>query len=93
MVIQQDGAIHEWFELSYAQYLTIPRTVLQSMSLEWQEKFVSLLNEIGDTFDWMPEGKTYWVQLRDNETGRYCIDSLADYQRGRRRVIPKNHHR
>lgn len=38
--------IHEWFELSYAQYLTIPRSVLQSMPQEWQDRFVKCLEEL-----------------------------------------------
>ena len=76
--------IHTWFGLSYAQYLTIPRTVLQSMPMEWQERFVGCLREIGGA--WVPDGKTYWCTLRDDETGRFEKDSLADYQRGRRMV-------
>jgi hypothetical protein len=30
--------IHNWFELTYAQYLTIPRSILQSMPVEWQRR-------------------------------------------------------
>jgi len=86
VIIVDDGAIHEWFGLSYAQYLAIPRTVLQSMPLEWQKRFVGLLREIDVKFDWMPEGKSYFVQLRDDETGLFCHDNLADYGRGRRRL-------
>jgi len=41
--------IHTWFSLSYASYLVIPRSVLQSMSEEWQYKFVELLDELEGT--------------------------------------------
>lgn len=80
--------IHEWFSLSYAQYLTIPRTVLQSMPDEWQEKLVKLLNELDDMSDWRPKRGHYWVTLRD-ENGRFLSienDPLMDYERGRRRI-------
>jgi len=81
--------VHEWFELSYAQYLTLPRSVLQSMPAQWQKKFVTLLEELDETIDWRPESGRYWVQLKDDK-GRYVHDPLMDYQRGRRRLIHKD---
>lgn len=77
--------IHEWFELSYAQYLTVPRSALQSMPNEWQARFVKCLNELDELIDWRPRSGRYWVELR-NENGRFAADPLMDYQRGRRRV-------
>jgi PRTRC genetic system protein C len=83
----QDGAIHGFFELSYAAYLVLPRTLLQSMPLDWQDKFVALLEEANEKYPrYMPEGSEYYVQLKDTETGRFMKDPLADYQRGRRRI-------
>jgi hypothetical protein len=78
--------IHEWFELSYAQYLTVPRSVLQSMSVEWQERFSQCLRELDDMIDWRPAEGRYWVQLKDDR-GRFVHDHLMDYERGRR-VVP-----
>jgi len=88
VIISEDGAIHTWFGLSYAQYLTIPRTVLQSMPLEWQERFVDCLHELNEAFpDYMPKNCSYYnVQLRDDKTGRFVHDPLADHERGRRRL-------
>ena len=81
-------AIHHWFELSYAQYLTIPRSALQSMPDEWQSEFVALLEELDETIDWRPKEGRYWVQLKDRK-GRYVADPLMDYERGRRRLEQK----
>lgn len=90
--------IHTWFGLSYAQYLTIPRSVLQSMPLEWQYKFVELLEELDET-DWanmLPKHSYYKVELRKMKDdgsnrgwkwGNKIEDPLADYQRGRRNVF------
>jgi hypothetical protein len=77
--------IHHWFELTYAQYLTIPRSILQSMPDEWQSKFVALLEELDETIDWRPSEGRYWVTLKDGK-GRFVSDPLQDYQRGRRRI-------
>lgn len=79
--------VHTWFELTYAQYLTIPRSLLQSMPVEWQQRFVECLEELDDTFDWRPREGRYWVQLKDGR-GRYVEDPLMDYERGRRRIEP-----
>jgi hypothetical protein len=76
-----DDPLSEWFELSYAQFLTIPRLVLESMSYEWQEKMKALLEEMDATFDWRPEEGRYWVKLKDDK-GRYCDAPLNDYRHG-----------
>jgi hypothetical protein len=71
----------EWFELSYAQFLTVPRLVLQSMPMEWQIKMAALLREMDETFDWRPNEGCYWVRLRDAH-GRFCDAPLNDYRHG-----------
>lgn len=77
--------VHTWFELSYAQYLTVPRSVLQSMPLEWQVRFAACLDELDEEIEWRPKKGRYWVSLK-NDKGRFVRDPLADYERGRRRV-------
>ena len=78
--------VHDWFELTYAQYLVIPRTVLHSMPEKWQEQFVKLLDELDGTFDWRRNG--CWVKFK-NRKGRFMTDNLGDYQRGRRILTAK----
>lgn len=92
-------AIHAWFNLTYAQYLTIPRSVLQSMPDEWQDRFVQCLEELDEAIDWRPKRGQYRVilseisEVYDDEQGIYIEqweneidDPLMDYERGRRRV-------
>ena len=43
-------AIHGYFGLTYAQYKVLDRTLLQSMPNEWQERFVTLLEEYDHSF-------------------------------------------
>jgi len=76
-----DAPVEVWFELTYAQFLTVPRLVMESMPLEWQEKMVALLEEMDATFDWRPQEGRYWVKLKDDK-GRYCDAPLSDYRHG-----------
>lgn len=72
-------ALESWWELSYARYLTIPRSIIQSMPIEWQDKFAALLGELDDTFDWRPSEGRYWVQLKDR-SGHFVADPLCEYR-------------
>lgn len=83
---QEDGTYVEcdqisyWFSLSYAQYLTIPRSVMEAMPCDWQERMAACLNELDATFDWRPQEGSYWVRLK-NRQGRYWSDPLMEYRR------------
>lgn len=88
MAEQFPRLIQDWFELTYAQYLTIPRSVLQSMPEEWQARFVTCLDELDTQMDWRPREGRYWVELRDARE-RICHDLLRDYERGRRRITAR----
>jgi hypothetical protein len=72
-------ALHAWFELSYAHYLTIPRSILQSMPIEWQERFAACLRELDAALPWRPTEGRYWVKLKDDR-GRYVCDPFDDYR-------------
>ncbi len=101
--VPPDEPIHNFFSLSYAQYLAIPRSVLQSMPVEWQQRFVACLKELDSTIDWRPDGDVLYqvrlmtlVEKLDEDDGRWIQDwgvevgdPLADYERGRRRVPHK----
>lgn len=57
--------VHNYCGLTYAQFLVFPRVMLQAMPREWQEKFVALLEELDETFDYMPakDGDIYYVRV------------------------------
>lgn len=63
--------IHGWFSLSYANYMVLPRVLLQSMPDEWQEKFVDLLEEYDDHWCSLPE---------DFQPGSYRVNAVRDGQ-------------
>lgn len=88
-------SIHNEFGLSYAQYLVVPRSALQSMPVDWQARFVEMIRELNRTFDLdLPDGLVYVVHTQgDDDPPTMCYgendDPLADYERGRRRLEPR----
>lgn len=71
--------IHHWFELTYAEYLTVPRSILEAMPEAWQAQMAALLGEMDATFDWQPHEGRYWVTLKDGG-GRFVQDPLRQYR-------------
>ena len=55
-------AIHEFFGLSYCNYMVLQRSLLQSMPHDWQKKFVELLEELNDEFRHIDHPYSYHVQ-------------------------------
>jgi len=79
MVESQDMEL--FWGISRAQYLTVPRSIIQEMPKEWQDKLAQLLNELDEVVDWRPEEGTYYCYLRRND-GRFTSDPLAPYRHG-----------
>lgn len=68
-----DEAVHEWFELTYSNYLTLPRSLMQSMPGLWQSKMVALLDEMRAAFKHL-EWPDYKV-----DAGKWCyLSDLND---------------
>lgn len=57
--------IHTWFGLSYANYLVLPRTLLQSMPVRWQHHFTALLGDLETAFAHIPQAQAYEVTAAD----------------------------
>lgn len=56
-------AIDLWFSLSYANYLVLPRSLLQSMPDEWQERFVTCLEQLNLAFHDTEQAPAYDVRV------------------------------
>jgi hypothetical protein len=86
-----EPGIHEYFGLSYASYLVLPRSVMQSMLADWQTRFVGMLGELHDVWEGPPEGTMYDVALIDDTIGGGRLhDNLSNYDRGRRQIPLKS---
>ena len=82
-IISMDTPIHDWFGLTYANWLTIPRIIMQSMPVKWQEEMVLLLKEMDAEFDWLPETGHYQVSFKDQD-GKFAPlpEEIEHYRRG-----------
>lgn len=71
----------QWFGLSRASFLTVPRVLMHQMPDEWQDKMSDLLNEYNDTFP-----NVYKIDMSASVTfkreGKFCSapDWLLDYR-------------
>lgn len=68
--------VHGWFGLSYANYLVLPRTLLQSMPEAWQQRFVQRLSELDDAFSHVPQAEAYEVIAGEE----HSLADLSDVQ-------------
>lgn len=80
--LMEEMDVHLWFGLSYASWLTIPRIVMESMPLRWQYAMVALLNEMDETFDWMPDDLRLYVTARKGSKFVALPSELCDYRHG-----------
>lgn len=85
---REEGAVHLWFGLTYANYQVLHRTLLQSMPPAWQERFVACLEELQAAFDHLPPAATFMVRAKD-ASGRFVTDPIPHYNRGRTFVPPR----
>lgn len=77
---RRDGPVHEWFSLSYSNYLVLPRSLMQAMPIEWQERMVKCLNQMRDATRHLNVNDNYTVHLR-NEQRRFVSDPYSRYRR------------
>jgi hypothetical protein len=67
VVTEEGEPIHAWFRSHHANYLVLPRSVLQSMPVEWQRGFVRHLEELHEAFGHLDFGPTYHVEVLARE--------------------------
>lgn len=87
------GDVDLYFSLSYSNFAVFPRSLLQSMPQEWQERFYELMMEFNDQWRGLPEGFSpdeYRVQpVKDGRLAPWSDYRLPHYNRTRTRVTPE----
>ncbi|MBA0283831.1 hypothetical protein [Stenotrophomonas maltophilia] len=73
-----DGPAWHAFGLSRAAYLVLPRRTLQSMPLDWQARFVALIQEARRTLPDEAFPQYQAIRLKD---GQYAADPNCRYRR------------
>lgn len=71
--------IHRWFGLSYANYLVAHRSILQSMPIAWQSKFVALLEEVDEKVAEADIGVPNYRVCALDENGKFVEDPVPHY--------------
>lgn len=74
--------IHTHFSFSYANYLVLPRTLLQSMPSEWQHQFVDLLEQMDTAFAHQEQAEAYEVTAGTE----HIVGEMTDLQRRMARI-------
>lgn len=74
--------VHTMFGLSYANYLVMPRVVLQQMPLDWQKKFVRLMAEYQEAVESVKFPASFAVTCQDTN-GKFIKDTFPHYRHGR----------
>lgn len=70
----------EWFGLSYASYLVVPRIALQSMPEEWQHQFFGMLSELEEKLE-HPEGyKDLEFTINLRKKGKFVKSPYPPYR-------------
>lgn len=69
--------------MTYSAYFCIPRLLLCGMPLDWQERFVKLIEEANDYCNrhGIVHTPSYTCQRKDNG-GHFIKDPWADYRHG-----------
>lgn len=86
-VVEDLEPMHGWFGLSYANYLVLERSLIQSMPAEWQRRLLECLDDLHERFDGVERAAGFQVRAVD-VSGRFMRDPIPHYNRGRTRVAP-----
>lgn len=87
-IADDNEPVHLWFNLSYANYLVLHRSLMQSMPIEWQRRMVRCLAELDEAFRHVDKADSYLVQARNDSTGTFAKDPIPHYNRGRTFIQP-----
>jgi len=53
--MSESEGLQQWFGLERASFLTLPRVLMEAMSVEWQDRMAALLNEYDAAFPNQPD--------------------------------------
>lgn len=75
------GDSWDYFGLSRASWLVLPRIALQSMPIEWQERFFALVHEMEEA-----------VVYPEEYTGEFAVTMLKERKFASNCLPPYRHH-
>ncbi|MEO0975987.1 MAG: hypothetical protein AAFY24_01960 [Pseudomonadota bacterium] len=81
--------LSRWFGLSYASWLTMPRSFMQQMPDEWQRQMAILLEQYDDALTWPEDLPSSYVVARKDNRFTSWPDWVVNYRRGDPKPIRK----
>ena len=87
--IRRSGPVNQAFGLTYASFLVVPRTLLMDMPVEWQSRFVELMDEYNKAVvDVAPES-AYDISVTFKQDGKFCKvpEVYTDYKHAKHKDI------
>jgi hypothetical protein len=75
--------VHEYFGLTYASYKVLPRTLMQSMPIEWQERFVALMLELEEAYAHVSGEFPSDYLVTPKKDGKFVKETNPHYRHGR----------
>jgi len=69
--IRRNSYIHEAFNLTYASWLILPRTLLMDMPTQWQKKFVKLLDEYNESIEDLAPDNELQLYVQAKRSGKF----------------------
>lgn len=76
------GPVHTWFGLTYANFAVQHRARLQSMPLEWQQRYVDLMEELQAAYDGQPDPEFEVKTVRWEYVGDLSSDEMKQLEIG-----------
>lgn len=73
-------ALWNWFELSYASWVTLPRVLMHKMPDDWQAKMTELLDQYDDHWDFSDAEYGTRVQVTKNNKLIKTPEWLINYR-------------
>lgn len=81
--MNEHKSVHGYFGLTYANYLVMHRTLMEAMPVEWQDKFVRLLDEYDNAWRHIDNPSQFKV-----DTGKWVlVDDMSDEQREQQSIV------
>lgn len=85
--VYKEDPVHIQFNLTYANWFTWPRVLMESMPYEWQQKFVELWKEFDETFpEWFGDLHFYVNAKKENKYTK-LPEHLCNYRHPDRKSI------
>lgn len=65
---EADVDVHTWFSLTYSNYLVLHRSLLQSMPMDWQRRFVTAVEQLQAAYAHLEMDDSYEVKVLARHT-------------------------